>query len=198
METRQFLWRLSAFMLFGIALAAVFTFTSCSDDEEPEEDPTLAGVYQMQEAILTSDIVDVEDSVVIPSGSNVTAIMGGGIFGASPCDDPTNTAVDMRDDGKLFFVCVGSESGKQGVDAGSWEENVTLTTLTLDLNATVVPPIGYSLSITSVSKTGTAIDGTIGSVPMPNTLLNQVVGLEDVEFPAVTIASATVKFVEAQ
>lgn len=197
MENSRFLWRLAAFMLFGIVLTAVFTFTSCSDDNgEEEEEPTLAGVYQMTEAILTTDIVDVEDSVIVPAGQDVSAIMGEGIFGKSPCDNKANTAVDMQTDGKLFFVCVGSESGKDGVDAGTWSENVTLTQLTLNLNATVVPPIGYQLTITNVTKTGGEIDGSIGAVPIPKELLEPA--FPDVEFPPITVVGADVTFTEVQ
>ena len=182
-------------MLFGLTMAGLVTFTSCSDDDD--EDPpveTLAGVYKMTDATTTTDIVDMEDSVIIPSGSDVTAIMSGGIFGASPCDNPVNSAIDMATDGKLFFVCVDSESDKNGVDAGSWSENSDLTTLTLTLNSTVVPPQGFALTVTNVSLTGAVISGTIAGVPMPNTLLGQIPGLEDVDFPIVQLVGAEIEF----
>lgn len=195
MEKRRLIWRITAYMLFGLTMAGLVTFTSCSDDDE-ENPPveTLAGVYKMTEAITTTDIVDMEDSVIIPSGSNVTAIMSGGIFGASPCDNPANSAIDMATDGKLFFVCVGSESDKNGVDAGSWSENSDLTTLTLTLNSTVVPPQGFALTVTNVSLTGSVISGTIAGVPMPNTLLGQIPGLEEVNFPIVQLVGAEIEF----
>lgn len=183
-------------MLVLMVMAGLITFTSCSDDddEEPEEPTTLAGVYSMTEAITTTDIVDVEDSVIIPTGSNVTAIMAGGIFGASPCDNPVNSAVDMAEDGKLYFVCVGTESDKNGVDAGSWSESNDLTTLTLTLNSTVVPPTGFVLSIENVTKTGAVISGTISGVPMPNDLLGAIPGLEDVDFPIIQLVGAEIEF----
>jgi len=197
METKSFLWRLAAFALFGIILSAVFTFTSCSDDEgEEEEDPTLAGVYQMTRAVLTDPIVDVDQNVVVPIGTDVSEIMANGIFGKSPCTDKSNSAVDMRTDGKLFFVCVGSESGTQGEDAGSWIENVTLTQITLNLNATVVPPVGFALTITNVTKTGAVINGTIGIVPIPKELLEEVPEFDGIEFPDVNMVGADVEFTE--
>ena len=195
MEKRRLIWRLMAFMLFGILTAGLITFSSCSDDDDEEpEVTTLAGVYSMTEAITTTDIVDVEDSVVIPSGSNVTAIMAGGIFGSSPCDNPANSAIDMAEDGKLYFVCVGSESDKEGVDAGSWTESNDLSTLTLTLNSTVVPPTGFVLTVNNVTKTGAVISGSIAGVPMPNTLLNQVDGLEDIDFPIIQLVGANIEF----
>jgi len=195
MEKSRLIWKFGAFALSLLVLAGLVTFTSCNDDEEGEPVvETLAGVYKMTEATLNNDIVDASDSVILPAGSNVTAIMAGGIFGASPCENQVNSAVDMATDGKLYFVCTGDESSKDGVDAGSWEENSTLTELTLTLNATVVPPIGFVLTITDVTLVGAVIDGTIGSVPMPSQLLNQVPGLEDVEFPLVQTVGADVKF----
>jgi hypothetical protein len=197
MEKRRFLWRLAAFMLFGIVLTAVFTFTSCSDDNgEEEEDPTLAGVYQMTAAELTTDIVDVENNVIVPVGTDVSEIMGEGIFGKSPCENKANTAVDMRTDGKLFFICVGNESGVEGEDAGSWSENVTLTQLTLNLNANVVPPLGYQLTITDVTKVGSVINGNIGAVPIPKELLEPA--FPGVDFPDITVVGADVTFTEEQ
>lgn len=185
-----------AYALLVMVMAGLVTFTSCSDDntEDPGEPTTLAGVYSMTEAITTTDIVDLEDSVIIPSGSNVTAIMAGGIFGASPCDNPVNSAVDMAEDGKLYFVCIGTESSKDGVDAGSWSENSDLTQLTLTLNSTVVPPTGFVLTITNVSLTGAVISGTITGVPMPNTLLGAVPGFEDIDFPIIQLVGAEIEF----
>lgn len=194
MEKRRFIWRLTAYMLFGFVMAGLVTFTSCSDDEGEEPVQTLAGVYQMTEAITTTDIVDVEDSVIIPSGSNVTAIMAGGIFGSSPCDNPVNSAIDMATDGKLYFVCVGSESDKDGVDAGSWSESDDLSTLTLTLNATVVPPVGFVLTVNNVTKTGAVISGTIEGVPMPSSLLGAIPGFEDITFPLIQLVGAEIEF----
>ncbi len=182
-------------MLSGLIITGLFTFTSCSDDDDEEpEVTTLAGVYSMTEAITTTDIVDAEDSVVIPSGSNVTAVMAGGIFGASPCDNPANSAIDMATDGKLYFVCVGSESGKDGVDAGSWTESSDLSTLTLTLNSTVVPPTGFVLTVNNVSMTGAVISGSISGVPMPNTLLGAIPGFEDIDFPIIQLVGADIEF----
>jgi hypothetical protein len=184
-------------MLFGIVLSAVFTFTSCNDDddEEPVKE-TLAGIYQMDEAILTTDIKDVDDVVVVPSGTDVTAIMASGIFGASPCEDQANSAIDMREDGKLYFNCIGAESGVTPTDAGSWSENSSLTVLTLSLSAAVVPPAGFQLTITSVSKNGTVINGTIPSVPVTAELLNAA--FPDATFDPIVIVGADVEFSEAQ
>ena len=197
MENNRFLWRLAAFMLFGIVLSAVFTFTSCSDENgEEEEDPTLAGIYQMTRAELTGPIVDIDQNVIVPIGTDVSAIMGEGIFGKSPCDNKANTAVDMRTDGKLFFVCAGSEAGKDGEDAGTWAENITLTQLTLNLNATVVPPLGYQLTITNVTKVSGVINGSINAVPIPKELLEPA--FPGVEFPDITIVGADVTFAEVQ
>lgn len=193
MEKRRLFWSILTLSLSTLVLAVMFTFTSCSDDEETPKE-TLAGTYQMSEAILSTDIVDAKDSVVVPAGADVTAIMSGGIFGASPCQNPLNSAIDMRDDGKLFFICIGSESATPGVDAGSWSENSSLTVLTLSLNATVVPPIGFELSITNVSKTGTTVDGTLPGVPIPGSLLSLTPGFEGITFPAVQIVGAEVEF----
>lgn len=196
MEKRKLVWNLTAFSLFAITLAAVLTFASCNDDGEEPEAETLAGVSQMTEAILTSDVTDVQDSVVIPSGTDVTQIMAGGIFGASPCQNPANSAVDMEEGGKLYFVCVGDESATQGVDAGSWTENSTLTSLTLNLNQDVVPPIGFVLTISSVTKNGPVIKGKIPSVPITKELLEPF--YPGVDFPAIVMVSADVTFTQVQ
>jgi hypothetical protein len=196
MEKRRLIWRITAYMLFGMVMAGLITFSSCSDDDDEEpEVTTLAGVYSMTEAITTTDIKDVDGNVIIPSGSDVTAIMAGGIFGASPCDNPANSAVDMAEDGKLYFICTGDESDKEGVDAGSWSESSDLTTLTLTLNAEVVPG-GYVLEIINVTKTGAIVNGTISTVPLPGALLSQVEGFEDVEFPFIQLIGAEVEFTQ--
>ena len=197
MKKRNLIWRLAAFMLFGLSLAALLTFTSCNDDddEEPAKE-TLAGVYQMDKATLTTDITDVDDVVVVPSGTDVTAIMASGIFGASPCEDQANSAIDMREGGKLYFNCIGAESNETPTDAGTWSENSSLTVLTLSLSSAVVPPAGFQLTITSVSKNGTVITGTIASVPVTAELLNAA--FPDATFDPIVIVGADVEFSEAQ
>jgi hypothetical protein len=196
MEKRRLIWRLSAFTLFGVILAAVLMFSNWnSDDEEPVEE-TLAGVYQMSQAILQSNVVDADENVIIPTGTNVTQIMGAGIFGASPCENPANSAIDQREDGKLYFVCIGSESSTQGVDAGSWSENSTLTQITLSLNATVVPPAGFQLTITDVTRSGSTVSGSMTNVPMPSQLLEAA--FPGVTFPAIQLVDADVQFIKVQ
>ena len=188
--------RIAALMLFGLILGTVFTFTSCSDDDEPGDTgpETLAGVYKLTKGVLTDDIKDVDGNVVVPSGTDITAIMAAGIFGASPCDNQANSAVDMREGGKLFFVCTGTESEVPGVDAGSWEENITLTSLTLVLNSTVVPPIGFTLPITDVSKSGAVVSGSIDSVPLTKELLDAA--FPGNEFPDIVIVAVDIEFLE--
>lgn len=195
MEKRNLIWRLAAFMLFGFSLTALVFFTSCNndDDEEPAKE-TLAGVYQMDKAILTTDIKDVDDVVIVPSGSDVTAIMASGIFGASPCENPANSAIDMREGGKLYFNCIGSESNVTPTDAGTWSENSSLTSLTLSLSSAVVPPAGFQLTISNVSKNGSVITGTIPSVPVTAELLNAA--FPDATFDPFVIVGANVEFSE--
>ncbi len=183
-------------MLFGMVIAGLVTFSSCNDDDGEEPVETLAGVYSMTEATTTTDIVDVEDSVIIPSGSNVTAIMAGGIFGFSPCNNPLNSAVDMATDGKLYFVCTGDESETPGVDAGSWSESSDLSTLTLTLNSTVVPPTGFVLTINNVTVTGAVLNGTVDGVPMPGSLLGAFPGYEDITFPLIQLVGAELEFTQ--
>ena len=196
MEKRRLIWRLTAYMLFGMVIAGLVTFSSCNDDDGEEPVETLAGVYSMTEATTTTDIVDVEDSVIIPSGSNVTAIMAGGIFGFSPCNNPLNSAVDMATDGKLYFVCTGDESETPGVDAGSWSESSDLSTLTLTLNSTVVPPTGFVLTINNVTVTGAVLNGTVDGVPMPGSLLGAFPGYEDITFPLIQLVGAELEFTQ--
>ena len=194
MKKRTLIWKLSAFILFGAAVATVFTLSNCNNDDGEEVTETLAGVYQMTSAILQSDIVDADDSVIVPSGQDVAQIMGAGIFGASPCESVSNSAIDQRDDGKLYFVCIGSESDKDGVDAGSWSENSTLTQITLSLNATVVPPAGFQLIITNVTQSGSTISGSITNVPMPKTLLQAA--FPGITFPELQLVDADIQFVK--
>lgn len=157
---------LSTTLTLTIILSFAMIFSQCNDDDDVEEAGTLAGTYTMQEVIVVQDYL-IGDQVIIPSGTDITQAAAGGILSVAPCDDLANGAVELRENGQLFLVCVGETNE---VQAGTWEENSSLTTLTLTLSS---PPFASNLALTvnEINYTDQTIEGIINPLILtPDTM----------------------------
>jgi hypothetical protein len=141
---------------FVIAVLSFGLFLSNCDngDGEDEPNPTLAGTYVFTEAILVSE-VKYEDTS-IPVNTNLTDVMIQSLLFESPCDNQEATAVDLRENGELWFVCTDNMGDPEY--AGTWDENDDQTELTL---VTSIQGQSVTLDVFNVSKPSDVISGTL-------------------------------------
>jgi hypothetical protein len=177
-------------LLLALTLSMAFVFNSCDDDDDPAEPETLEGTYQMQKVIVTEDY-KIGEIVIIPAGTDVTTMAAGGILAAAPCTNPANAAVDLRDTGALFLVCNG-EVGE--LQVGTWTENSTLTTLSLNLSSPPFPA-NLQLNVNNITRTATTITGDINPLTMPGDAIADLLP-EGVNPPLAVLLAVEVTFVE--
>jgi hypothetical protein len=179
----------SLFLLLIISIA--FVFTGCGDDNDsPAEPETLSGVYQMQKVVTTADYL-IGDVTIIPSGTDITEMAAAGILSAAPCSNPANGAVDLRDNGSLYLVCVGEEGE---LAAGTWTENSTLTTLSLNLSSPPFPQ-ALQLSVVNITRTSSDITGDLNNLVLPADMIADLLP-PGVDPPLAVILSVEVTFVK--
>jgi len=179
----------SLFLLLIISIA--FVFTGCGDDNDsPAEPETLSGVYQMQKVVTTADYL-IGDVTIIPSGTDITEMAAAGILSAAPCSNPANGAVDLRDNGSLYLVCVGEEGE---LAAGTWTENSSLTTLSLNLSAPPFPQ-ALQLSVINITRTSSTITGDLNNLILPADMIADLLP-PGVDPPLAVILSVEVTFVK--
>ncbi len=164
---------LSVFLLSSIAL-----LSACGDDDP--EGPSLDGDYVFVSASLRKDIN--VDGTPISAGTDISAQISAGLFGAVTCTNPDNTAIRLAAGGTLFFFCAG-ETAVTPVQAGTWTGINSNTNLVLALSS---PPFSTPISATvkGVTLTGTEMSGYITGLPVPGDLFGST-GLYIIDFDIV-------------
>lgn len=182
---------LTASLFLVLTISIAFVFTGCGDDNDsPAEPETLSGVYQMQKVVTTADY-QIGEVTIIPSGTDITEMAAAGILAAAPCNNPANGAVDLRDNGSLYLVCVGEEGE---LAAGTWTENASLTTLSLNLSSPPFPQ-ALQLSVINITRTSSDITGDINSLILPAEMIADLLP-PGVDPPLAVILSVEVTFVK--
>jgi hypothetical protein len=149
-------------LLFGFLMAAgAILLTTCEKKNGEEVDP-LVGVYKFTSATLNEAVsLKLQGlDVTIPAGTDAKLFVEEGLLGTAPCDDPTNAAVELRSDGKAFYVCLTEENELQ---MGTWLISVDRTELDLNIST----PQAFQLKITGLITDASSFSGTVENFPLP-------------------------------
>jgi hypothetical protein len=149
---------------FAFCIAAIFS--GCDDDDENAN--KFVGKYVFTSATLSSNINGYPD---YEEGDDITAIIAAGLFSSTPCSNPVNTAIELKSNKELFFICVGeSNESKRGV----WSTSNNDKDLALDLIIPASDPgdddQALNLTVKDVTITGTILSGNITGLPIPSEL----------------------------
>jgi hypothetical protein len=149
------------FIALLLAAGAILLAT-CEKKKDEEVDP-LVGVYQFGSATLNDTVsitVPVYGSITMMPGNNADLFVTEGLLGAAPCDNSDSTAVEIQDDGKIFYTCLGEDIEEQ---MGTWMINTERTILTLNISN----PQAFALTISDLNITPTSFSGTVENFPLP-------------------------------
>lgn len=150
------------FNISGLFIAAfALLLVTCEKKKEEEVDP-LVGTYTFTSAVL-NDTVHMKLqglNIVIPAGTNAAQFVEEGLLGAAPCDNADSAAVELKNDGKIFYACKGETNEAQ---MGTWMINTDRDILTLNISN----PKPFSLTIIGLIITGNAFSGTVENFPLP-------------------------------
>jgi len=144
-----------------LILSVIGLFVSCNKEETPEADPII-GTYifssaQFNEAVfITIQGIEIE----FVAGADASQFVGPSLLGAAPCDNPQNAAVELRDGGTVFFVCLTEANEAQ---MGTWSINSGRTVLTINISN----PQPFQLDISNLDITSTTFSGTVTTFPLP-------------------------------
>jgi len=140
----------------GIIFTAALIFNGCSDTNEPEVSP-FVGNFSITEAKLAADLVLPTAQIgnyTVAANTNITALIQSALLVSISCTPSSDTYIELREDNSIYYSCKGTNA----INAGTWEE-VSATSLKLNLNATALPPAGFSLTITDAVVDATSISG---------------------------------------
>lgn len=170
---------------------AVLVITACKKDDDDDDNipatPTfeekLVGTYAFVagtfiEEITMYNVMAAGDTVVFSAGSDATQIVGGVLLGDSPCADPSNTALEMRVDYSLYYICIGESNEAQ---MGTWSADAANSGIWLNIPD---PPI--SIPIVNVVIDDAGMTGSITMLPVPVDM-SQPVGITNMQFANVAV-----------
>ncbi|KPK83450.1 MAG: hypothetical protein AMS27_12810 [Bacteroides sp. SM23_62_1] len=148
-------------LLLLAILIIPFIITSCDKNDGDEPDP-LVGTYVFSGATFgeSVDIVVQDYLVTFSSGSDASIFVSEGLLGAAPCDDSTNAAIEFRENGTSYYVCLTETNESQ---MGTWVISSDRTTFTLNISN----PRTLALEIINVIITETSISGSVENFPLP-------------------------------
>lgn len=135
---------------------------SCGEDDDPEG-LSLDGDYKFVSATLRKDITI--DGTTISAGTDISAQIKEGLFGAVECSNQENTAIRLDVNGTLYFLCAG-EAAVTPVQGGTWSGTNNNTNLVLALSSPPFPsPI--SATVKGLVVDGNTLSGYIENLPIP-------------------------------
>ena len=160
MKTVNFKWLAPIFAL-------VLLIPGCKDDEK--EVSKFVGNFVISNAELAEALivptVEAPGNITVPVGTNITQVIQTALLSAVNCSSPDKSFVELREDNSLYLSC----EGLTPLSAGTWEE-VSETSLKLNLNSTAVPPVGFVLTVTDIVEDATGLTG-MTIVPLPKEII---------------------------
>ncbi len=147
-------------LLSMLGLVALLFASACGDDDsdEPSVDP-LVGVYTLSSVTLNQDVT--YNGIPFSDGDDITPIVTGALYDASPCDDGANTVIDLRDNFEVFYACKTETTSPERF--GSWSLSSDRSTLTMNLTVQGQP---FPLVLENLVVTGTNVTGTVSNYPL--------------------------------
>jgi hypothetical protein len=145
----------------GLCITAlILLFVAC--DENGEETDPLVGTYVFEYATFndTVHITVQQQEMAFPPGTDAATFVGPGLLGAAPCDNAENAAIELKEDGTVYFACLNETNEEQ---MGTWSINKERTELTLNIST----PAPFLLNITDLDATTTSFAGTVTNFPLP-------------------------------
>jgi hypothetical protein len=136
---------------------------SCNKDDDDEPDP-LVGTYVFSGATFGETVnIKIQDATVtFNSGDDASSFVAEGLLGAAPCDNSTNAAIEFRENGESYYVCLNETNESK---MGAWIISPDRTTFTLNISN----PRTLSVDIVNLNITETTIAGTVENFPLPLT-----------------------------
>ncbi|MCU0363661.1 MAG: hypothetical protein MUE32_09905 [Bacteroidales bacterium] len=180
------------FYRLTILLTLFVVLFGCKDDEGPEVSP-FAGNFSISEAKLAANLVIPTAQIgdyTVPANTDITALIQTALLKSITCSPASDTYIELREDNSIYFSCKGANA----INAGTWEE-VSSSSLTLNLNATAIPPIGFSMSITDAVVDATGISGKT-AVPFQSTVIAGLIAPMTLgpSAPALFVVNISIRF----
>jgi len=150
------------FNISGLFIAVfALLLVTCEKKKDEEVDP-LVGTYTFTSATF-NETVQMKTPlglVSFPPDFDAKFFVSDGLLGAAPCDVSDSAAVELKNDGKIFYACLSETNEAQ---MGTWLINTERTVLQLNISN----PQPFQLMISDLNITDNDFSGTVENFPLP-------------------------------
>jgi len=177
-----------------IIISSFILISGCSKKDDKEVSK-FVGNYVISESKLAADLVipTVEfGDYTLNSGTDITEAIQMALLNAITCASASDAYVELREDNSMFLSCKGADP----INAGTWAE-LTPTSIQLNMNATALPPVGFSITVTDVVLDANGLTGkTI--IPIPAALVGGMIAPVNLspDAPAIFVTTISLKFMK--
>ena len=182
------------FMWSAIIITSFLSIAGCNNDDDKNVSD-FVGNFVISKAELAAALVVpiVEgDDVTFPVGTNITQAIQTALLSAVSCSSASKSYVELRENFSMYFSC----EGLNPLNTGTWEE-LSATSLKLNMNSTAIPPVGFVLTVTDIVKDAIGLTG-IATVPLPKLMIsNMVAAMQltiDPSAPAIFMVDILIQF----
>ena len=153
--------KIAGIIISVMCLVPMFT-VSCDKDENGEADP-LVGKYTFTGASFNDTVYAKIDGnyVTFLPGTDASLFVRNGILKEAPCDNMENAAVDLRENGNTYYICLGETNEEH---MGTWIINSERTELTFNISS-IQPAIALIIKNLEISET--QFKGMVTNFPLP-------------------------------
>ena len=154
------------FKCLPIIIALLAMVPGCKDDDK--EVSKFVGNFVINKALLAESFtVPTQEAgnISIPVNTDITQAIQSALLSAVSCSSPDKSYVELREDNSMYLSCEGSSP----LNAGTWEE-ISATSLKLNMNSSAIPPSGFVLSVTEVVDITGGLAGK-ATIPLPKAMV---------------------------
>lgn len=154
-------------------LSSVLFMVSCSDDDSNGGNinpVNLAGSYEYESSTFIDEVTITSqgNEITMPAGSSADIFVESALTATSPCDDPSETELDLREGGLFYFLCGDDDDIAE--EQGTWSANSDNTQLTITFSQTT-PPVSVVIENVRLEDDDDTNDfklyGRVDNFPIP-------------------------------
>jgi hypothetical protein len=154
----------------AIIITSFLLIAGCKKDDKDVSD--FVGNFVISKAGLVEALIvptAEAGNITITIGTDITQGIQTALLSAVDCSSPDKSYVELREDFSMYFSC----EGLNPLDAGTWEE-LSATSLKLNMNSAAIPPVGFVLTVTDIVKDASKLTGRT-SVPLPKEMIASMI-----------------------
>jgi hypothetical protein len=182
------------FKLLTIIITSFVLIAGCKNDDDKDVSDFVGNFVISKAGLVEALVVPTVEAgdITVTVGTDITQGIQTALLSAVNCSSASKSYVELREDFSMYFSC----EGLNPLNAGTWEE-LSVTSLKLNMNSAAIPPTGFVLTVTDIVKDAGKLTGrTI--VPLPKEMIASMIASMQLTLspsaPAIFMVTISIEF----